>query len=103
MSDDSSSDQATSGEVITDIGSLLQLTDIKSVVFNEVSAKRTENEDAGDEEELARFAMQISSQLTTESIAVRCNINVTGAGGNYISDATAVFALSRPVEIDARR
>jgi hypothetical protein len=95
MSKDSAPTDGAERLTITDVRELMPLIELQSVVFNEVSAKRTSDEDEPDQ-----FRMDVSSRLTDDEIAVLCRATVHGAGGVYVAEAVGTFPLAQPVAIE---
>ncbi|MEV8238485.1 hypothetical protein AB0P23_24840 [Rhodococcus sp. NPDC077669] len=76
---------------VTDARELLELSELTDVIFYEVSGRRTTDADT------SSVSIQIALRHEALVIEVRCRATVTGAGGEYLSDASAVFTLNAPI------
>ncbi|MBB1010706.1 hypothetical protein BXY47_0059 [Dietzia kunjamensis] len=76
---------------IVDARSLLDLAELTDVIFYEVRARRAPQ--ATDSE----VAIQIALRRDELVLEVRCRATVTGAGGEYFTDASAVFTLREQI------
>ena len=77
---------------VTDARELLELAELTDIVFYEVLGRRTSNRE---EEPLS---IQIALRLEELLLEIRCRATVAGAGGEYVTDASAVFTLREPID-----
>lgn len=78
---------------ITDAKRLLDLTELDSIRFNEVSATRRE------ESRDTEVDIEIRLRRDEREIEVRCAARVIGEDADYRADASAFFSLDGPVDI----
>lgn len=78
---------------VTDARELLELAELTDIVFYETSARRNP-----DVEETA-LSIEIALRKEEEVLEVRCRAIAAGGGGEYVADASAVFALQEPVDV----
>lgn len=76
---------------VTDARELLDLAELTDIVFYEVGARRTTDADEDS------VAIQIALRREELVLEVRCRATVTGAGGEYLTDASAVFTLRESI------
>ncbi|WP_328660199.1 hypothetical protein [Nocardia salmonicida] len=76
----------------TDASELLALAELVDIVFYECSGRRS----PGGEE--SPLSIQIALGREELGLEVRCRATISGAGGEYIADASAVFAFQEPIE-----
>ncbi|MEE2061737.1 hypothetical protein [Rhodococcus artemisiae] len=77
---------------VTDARELLDLAELTDIVFYETYARRTSD---GEDNPLA---IQIALRREELVLEIRCRATVAGAGGEYLTDASAVFTLHEPIE-----
>jgi hypothetical protein len=87
---------------VESIDDLLILVELTDVVFFEVSAKRAPVNDPGDSDpdgSEGHTSIDVAVRLRELGIDVRCISRVLGSGGEYVSDAAAMFTLAKPATI----
>ncbi|AWK76374.1 hypothetical protein CBI38_33625 (plasmid) [Rhodococcus oxybenzonivorans] len=77
---------------VADARELLELTELTDIVFFETGARRKP-----DVEETP-LSIQIALRREELLLEVRCRATVSGSGGEYLADASAVFTLREPIE-----
>ncbi|MFZ2177457.1 MAG: hypothetical protein WAW17_26205 [Rhodococcus sp. (in: high G+C Gram-positive bacteria)] len=82
----------SSPRTVADARELLELTELTDIVFFETGARR--NPDV----EETPLSMQIALRREELLLEVRCRATVSGSGGEYVADASAVFKLHEPIE-----
>ncbi|MBH5144314.1 hypothetical protein [Rhodococcus erythropolis] len=81
-----------SPHTVTDTRELLDLAELTDIVFYETNARRS----PGVEE--TPVSIEIALRREELVIEVRCRATVSGAGGEYLTDASAVFTLQEPID-----
>ncbi|MCD2158075.1 hypothetical protein LQL77_30710 [Rhodococcus cerastii] len=76
---------------VTDARELLDLAELTDIVFYETNARRS----PGVEE--TPVSIEIALRREELVIEVRCRATFSGAGGEYLADASAVFTLQEPI------
>ncbi|CAH0302439.1 hypothetical protein SRABI91_04595 [Rhodococcoides fascians] len=83
--------------LLTDVRELLRASELADIIFYEVSASRISEE--SEDTESPTFSMEIMTRTEPQVIEIRCKAHAAGAGGRYVSDASALFSLAKPVDI----
>lgn len=86
------SDNLSPPHAVTDTHELLDLAELTDIVFYETGGRR--NPDL----EESPLSIQIALRREELGLEVRCRATVSGAGGEYVADASAVFTFQKPVE-----
>jgi hypothetical protein len=75
---------------------LLDVVELRDVVYYEVSGKRC---DAEGDSESHPLAINVMFRIEEKELGVRFQSNVTAFGGTYVADAEVIFALAKRVDI----
>ncbi|MGB2951297.1 MAG: hypothetical protein WBB62_16745 [Rhodococcus sp. (in: high G+C Gram-positive bacteria)] len=85
---------------VTDVKQLLNSAELTDIVFYETRACRVVDDAPEADGSAQGFSMQIMLRVESQLLEVRCKAQAEGLGGQYVSDASAVFSLSEPSDID---
>lgn len=81
---------------VTDIHELISIVDLAGIRFDEVSARRLE-EDAEPEQ---GFEMGVENQRSSGHLGVRFRLSSTNDGTEYVVVVATRYVLEEPVEVD---
>ncbi|MDZ7929042.1 MAG: hypothetical protein U5N21_02790 [Rhodococcus sp. (in: high G+C Gram-positive bacteria)] len=93
--------QHSEANTVTDVGELLAACELSDIVFYEVSALRMSETDS-EPDKKPGFDMRIMTRIEPQRVEIRCRAQALGAGGQYVTDASSVFTMASPVEVDER-
>lgn len=77
---------------VDDARQLLELAELSNIVFYEITGRRTL------ETNETPLSIQILMRREDLVLEVRARAMVSGAGGEYIADASAIFSLEEPID-----
>lgn len=81
---------------VIDVRELLHMAELTDIVYFEVCARRAE-----DDQPEPGFSMNVKTRVEGNTLEVRCRAIAGGDGGEYLTDASAVFTLAEPIDVPA--
>lgn len=86
-------DSEMTEDAVSAVEQLIRLAEIRDVIFHEVRARRSSEQENED------IDLEVMFRENDRELGIRCRATVTAPGAEFIVDAEALFELEKPVQI----